>query len=64
MREEALNTDLVVLEGMGRSIETNLYAQLTCDSLKLGLIKHPEVAQCLGGRMYDCVCQFTPGQAA
>lgn len=23
-----------------------------------GMIKHPEVAACLGGRLYDCVCKF------
>ena len=53
--------DLIVLEGMGRSIETNLNATFTCDSWKLGMVKHPEVAACLGGRMYDCVCKYTPG---
>ena len=35
--------DLVIFEGMGRAIETNLYAELTCDRLNLGMIKHPEV---------------------
>ncbi|KAK3247606.1 hypothetical protein CYMTET_42897 [Cymbomonas tetramitiformis] len=54
----AQETDLVVLEGMGRAIETNLHAQFTCDSLKLGMVKHPEVAQCLGGGLYDVVCKF------
>ncbi|GFR47487.1 hypothetical protein Agub_g9216, partial [Astrephomene gubernaculifera] len=53
--------DLVILEGMGRAIETNLHAAFTCDSLKLGLIKHPEVAALLGGRMYDCVCKYDRG---
>lgn len=43
--EEAMNADLVILEGMGRSIETNLNAQFVCDVLKLGMIKHPEVWQ-------------------
>lgn len=54
------DADLVVLEGMGRAIETNLTAAFTVDALKLGMIKHPEVAACLGGRMYDCVCRFDP----
>ena len=40
---EAGDADLVILEGMGRGIETNLHAQLTVDSLKLGMIKHKEV---------------------
>jgi damage-control phosphatase, subfamily II, stand-alone protein len=39
----AADADLVVLEGMGRAIETNLNAHFTVDSLKLGMIKHPEV---------------------
>ena len=57
--------DLLVLEGMGRAIETNLLARFTCDALNLGMVKHPEVAQELQGRMYDCVCRFfTPGQAS
>lgn len=53
------DADLVVLEGMGRAIETNLYAQFKCDSLKLGMVKHPEVAEFLGGRLYDCVIKYT-----
>ncbi len=39
----AKGVDLVVLEGMGRAIETNLNAELSCDKLNLGMIKHPEV---------------------
>ena len=54
----ANDADLVVLEGMGRGIETNLYAQMKCDSIKIGMVKHPEVAQFLGGRLYDCVFKF------
>ncbi|GIL75193.1 hypothetical protein Vretimale_7880 [Volvox reticuliferus] len=50
--------DLIILEGMGRAIETNLYARFTCDSLKLGMIKHPEVAAHFSKRLYDCVCKF------
>lgn len=42
---ELADADLVVLEGMGRAIETNLHVRLTCDVLKLGMVKHPEVAQ-------------------
>eukprot|EP01023_Acetabularia_acetabulum_P061880 TRINITY_DN7530_c0_g1_i1.p1 TRINITY_DN7530_c0_g1~~TRINITY_DN7530_c0_g1_i1.p1 ORF type:complete len:370 (+),score=55.81 TRINITY_DN7530_c0_g1_i1:38-1147(+) len=55
---QAQDTDLVVLEGMGRSIETNLNAEFKCDSLCLGMIKHPEVAACLQGELYGCVCKF------
>ncbi|KAK1282263.1 Uncharacterized protein QJS10_CPB22g01499 [Acorus calamus] len=55
----ASDADLVVLEGMGRSLETNLYAQLKCDSIKIGMIKHPEIAQFLGGSLYNCVFKYT-----
>lgn len=61
--EEARGADLVVLEGMGRGIETNLHAKFTVESLKLAMIKHEEVATCLGGRLYDCVCQYFPPAA-
>ncbi|GKA54032.1 damage-control phosphatase isoform X1 [Tanacetum coccineum] len=54
----ASDADLVVMEGMGRGIETNLYAEFKCDSLKIGMVKHQEVAQFLGGRLYDCVFKF------
>ena len=95
----AAGADLVVLEGMGRSIETNLHACLrrapwrigcspgpcrqhprnhqpttnqptsflhpprSCDQLNIGMIKHPEVAAALGGRLYDCVVQWRPAGA-
>ena len=41
--QQAGNADLIILEGMGRGIETNLHAQFSVDSLKLGMIKHREV---------------------
>lgn len=44
LAERAAGCDLVVLEGMGRSIETNLWAEMTtADCLNLGMIKHQEV---------------------
>ena len=52
------DADFVILEGMGRAIETNLEAAFDCDALRIGMVKHPEVAQCLGGELYDCVCRF------
>ncbi|KAL8154482.1 damage-control phosphatase At2g17340-like [Apium graveolens] len=54
----ASDADLVIMEGMGRGIETNLYAQFRCDSLKIGMVKHQEVADFLGGRLYDCVFKY------
>ncbi|GAA0138837.1 kinase [Lithospermum erythrorhizon] len=54
----ASDADLVIMEGMGRGIETNLYAQFKCDSVKIGMVKHQEVADFLGGRLYDCVFKY------
>ncbi|CAI5977094.1 unnamed protein product [Closterium sp. NIES-65] len=57
----AEDAELVIMEGMGRAIETNLHALLTCDKLNIGMVKHKEVADFLGGRIYDCVVKYTPG---
>ncbi len=56
----AEEADLVVLEGMGRSIETNYNAEFVCDSLRLALIKSEHVAERLGGKTFDCVCKYVP----
>jgi type II pantothenate kinase len=58
LANQAEDADLVILEGMGRAVETNLEAAFDCDALRIGMVKHPEVAQCLGGELYDCVCRF------
>ena len=39
------DADLIILEGMGRGIETNLHARFRVDALKLGMIKHKEVGE-------------------
>ena len=59
LARECEGVDLVVLEGMGRAIETNLNVDLTVPCLRIGMIKHPEVAQSLGGDLYGCVCKFS-----
>jgi type II pantothenate kinase len=53
-----LGVDLVVLEGMGRAIESNLNARFTCDSLNIAMIKDTGVASALGGNVYDLLCKF------
>lgn len=52
--------DLVVLEGMGRAVESNWHARLTCDVLKIAMLKDVTVARYLGGTLYDVVCRFEP----
>ncbi|KAL8536257.1 hypothetical protein ACS0TY_011768 [Phlomoides rotata] len=37
----ASDADLVILEGMGRGLETNLYAQFKCDSMKIAMVMNP-----------------------
>jgi damage-control phosphatase, subfamily II, stand-alone protein len=54
----AQDADLVILEGMGRSVESNLDAAFSCDSLKLAMIKDQAVADRHGGKLFDCVCRF------
>ncbi|MCC7146371.1 MAG: ATP-dependent RNA helicase HrpA [Phycisphaeraceae bacterium] len=50
--------DLVVLEGMGRAVESNLEAHFACDALKIAMIKDQGVAKSLGGEVYDLVMRF------
>jgi damage-control phosphatase, subfamily II, stand-alone protein len=50
--------DLVVLEGMGRAIESNLDAAFTCDAMKIAMLKIEGVARWLGGKVYDLVLRF------
>jgi uncharacterized protein with ATP-grasp and redox domains len=56
----AAQSDLVILEGMGRAIETNYEARFCCDALKIALIKDEMVARRLEGRNFDVVCRFEP----
>lgn len=56
----AEKSDLIILEGMGRAVESNYEAQFSCDALKLALIKDEMVARRLGGKNFDVVCRFEP----
>lgn len=56
--DDARPSDLIILEGMGRSIESNFHVSFTCDVLKIALLKDKRVAQRLGGALYDQVCRF------
>lgn len=42
--------DLLVLEGMGRAIHTNLYTKFKCECLKVAVLKNKWLAQHLGGK--------------
>ena len=60
LNEAAEDADLLVLEGMGRAIESNFDASFRVDCLRLALLKDPHVAASIGGGTYDCVCKYTP----
>ena len=58
--EAAVNrgVDLVILEGMGRGVESNLEVKLTCEVMNLALVKDPDVARHINGQMYDQVMRY------
>ncbi|MBN1347488.1 MAG: DUF89 family protein [Phycisphaerae bacterium] len=56
--DAARDADLIILEGMGRSIESNYHIVFTCDVLKIALLKDTEIAKRLNGKLYDQVCKF------
>ncbi|TKY55205.1 Pantothenate kinase 2 [Spatholobus suberectus] len=57
----AKDADLIILEGMGRALHTNLYARFQCDALKLAMVKNQRLAEKLiKGNIYDCICKYEP----
>ncbi len=56
----AEGADLVVLEGMGRSVESNFDTPFTCDALRLCMLKDEAIAARIGGKVFDVVCKFHP----
>lgn len=55
---ERRGVDLVILEGMGRGVESNLEMPLACDAVKIAMIKDKGVADALGGKLYDLVMRY------
>ncbi|MDP6546823.1 MAG: ARMT1-like domain-containing protein [Phycisphaerae bacterium] len=61
---DALNTaasgaDLVIVEGMGRGIESNFNTAFTTDAIHLAVLKDPQVAKHFGGGLFDCIFKYT-----
>jgi len=52
--------DLVVLEGMGRALESNFDVPFVCDVMKIAMIKDEGVAEVFNGEVYDLVFRFDP----
>ncbi|HVT81854.1 MAG TPA: ARMT1-like domain-containing protein, partial [Phycisphaerae bacterium] len=60
VNRHAPDTDLLILEGMGRAVETNLTTRFSVDALKLAMIKDEMVAKRRGGKNFDTICRFDP----
>jgi damage-control phosphatase, subfamily II, stand-alone protein len=58
LNSAAADADLVILEGMGRGVESNLDARFSCDALNLAMIKDVMIAKRQGGKLFDVVCRF------
>jgi len=54
----AAESDLLIIEGMGRAIESNYDARFTVDTVKFALIKDRMVASVLGVELFDPVFRF------
>jgi type II pantothenate kinase len=57
------DADLVILEGMGRALESNFFTRFDCDALKIAMIKDQYLADWLDAKLYDVVCRFEPKRA-
>jgi len=58
LNHASADADLVILEGMGRGVESNLDAEFNCDAANLAMIKDYLIAKRLNGKLYDVVCRF------
>jgi len=63
LNEATSDAELVVLEGMGRAIESNFDARFTVDAMHLAMLKDEQVACRIGGEVFDCVCKYTPANS-
>jgi type II pantothenate kinase len=54
----AADADLVILEGMGRGVESNLDAAFRADAMNLAMIKDVMIALRCGGKLFDVICRF------
>jgi uncharacterized protein with ATP-grasp and redox domains len=57
LAEASTGSDLILLIGMGRGIESNWSAKFTCPCWTIAMIKDPQVAKSVGSKMYDAVCR-------
>lgn len=62
LNQAAADADLLIIEGMGRGVESNLHACFTCDALNIAMLKDSSIAQHVGGKVYDLVLRFRTGE--
>ncbi|KAL1491120.1 hypothetical protein ABEB36_011763 [Hypothenemus hampei] len=55
-----LECDLVVIEGMGRAVHTNLHTEFVVDSLKMAVLKNEWLANQLGAHQFEVVFKYEP----
>jgi len=56
----AEDADLLIVEGMGRTVESNLETAFAVDAIHLCLLKDAAVAARVDGEVFDCVCAYRP----
>eukprot|EP00112_Aurelia_sp_Birch-Aquarium-sp1_P015547 Seg3456.1 transcript_id=Seg3456.1/GoldUCD/mRNA.D3Y31 product="Pantothenate kinase 4" protein_id=Seg3456.1/GoldUCD/D3Y31 len=61
LAEEMKEADLIVFEGMGRSIHTNYDAKFSCETIKLAVLKNPWLAKKFGGKTFDVLFRYDKG---
>ncbi|HOB76334.1 MAG TPA: ARMT1-like domain-containing protein [Phycisphaerae bacterium] len=60
----AAQSDLIVLEGMGRGVESNWRQTFKCDVWRVALLKDESVVKWVGAHLWDPVCRFDPAPTA
>lgn len=58
--KHATDTDFLIIEGMGRSVESNFHANFTCPTLRVCLLKDQFLAARVNAQLFDAICRFTP----
>jgi len=58
LNQASSDADLVILEGMGRGVESNLNAEFSCDALNVAMLKDTLIAERYGGKVFDVVCRY------
>jgi uncharacterized protein with ATP-grasp and redox domains len=58
LNDASRDADFVILEGMGRGVESNFDARFNVDSLSIAMLKDPAVAKRINGKVFDLILRF------